>query len=192
MADTIERARVHPLSAIVPIQHDALALVPLPGATRLSLRIAQRDQSDIGTIAGLDLTRPINTWGVGDGGTRTLRLGPDEWLVIADDTLAPALIKALSDGLGERCGAVIHVSHRYAAIEISGPTAADILNAGCLLDLDKKAFPTGAATRTLLAKAEIVLARLDDKPTYRIEVARSFATYAWELLEEAAREVTGA
>ena len=82
--------------------------------------------------------------------------------------------------------------HRYAAIAISGPTAADSLNAGCLLDLDKKACPTGAATRTLLAKAEIVLARLDDKPTYRIEVARSFATYAWELLEEAAREVTGA
>lgn len=192
MADAIEHTRQHPLSSQKPIRHAALALVPLPGATRLALRIAQRDQSGIGTVAGLDLAKPINTWVSRDASTRALRLGPDEWLVIADDGLASPLVSALGDGLGDRFGAIVDVSHRYAAVEISGPAAADVLNSSCLLDLDAKAFPTGTATRTLLAKAEIVLARLDDKPTYRIEMARSFAAYVWNLLAEASREVTGA
>ena len=37
-------------------------------------------------------------------------------------------------------------------------------------------------------KAEIVLMRLDDEPTYRVECWRSFAPYVLGFLNEAARE----
>jgi len=49
-------------------------------------------------------------------------------------------------------------------------------------------FPTGAATRTLLGKAEIVLSRWDDVPTFEIECARSFAAYVRDFLQDAARQ----
>jgi sarcosine oxidase subunit gamma len=43
-------------------------------------------------------------------------------------------------------------------------------------------------TRTLLGKAEIALAKIA-ADSFRIEVARSFAAYAWEFLVEARREL---
>ena len=71
---------------------------------------------------------------------------------------------------------------------MSGRHASDVLNSGCPLDLAKSAFPTGTATRTLLGKAEVVIVRSDDAPTYRIECWRSFAGYVSAFLTEAARE----
>jgi sarcosine oxidase subunit gamma len=71
---------------------------------------------------------------------------------------------------------------------VSGRHAAEVLNSGCPLDLAEAAFPAGTATRTLLGKAEIVLMRLDDGPTYRVECWRSFAQYVHGFLLEAARE----
>ena len=47
------------------------------------------------------------------------------------------------------------------------------------------AFPVGAGTRTLLAKAEILLVRTAPD-RYRVECWRSFATYVHGFLQEAA------
>ena len=54
-------------------------------------------------------------------------------------------------------------------------------------DLDPKAFSIGTATRTLFAKAEIVLWRKGVND-FHIEVWRSFAEYLHGQLEQAARE----
>ncbi len=78
-------------------------------------------------------------------------------------------------------------SDRQTGIEITGPDAAAALNAGCPLDLDPEAFPVGMCTRTVLAKTEIVLWRTAPA-TFRVEVSRSFAMYAWRFLVEASRE----
>ena len=79
------------------------------------------------------------------------------------------------------------MSRRQAGIEVDGPDAAATLNAGCPLDLDPAAFPVGMCTRTVLAKSEIVLWRTAPA-TFRVEVPRSFAAYAWSFLMEASRE----
>jgi sarcosine oxidase subunit gamma len=63
-----------------------------------------------------------------------------------------------------------------------------LLNAGCPLDLDLAAFPVGMCTRTVLAKAEIVLWRTSAE-VFHVEVWRSFASYVTEYLAEAAREL---
>jgi sarcosine oxidase subunit gamma len=43
-------------------------------------------------------------------------------------------------------------------------------------------------TRTLLGKAEIILSKCDDAPTFEIECARSFAAYVRDFLHDAARQ----
>ena len=48
--------------------------------------------------------------------------------------------------------------------------------------------PSAAATRTLLGKAEVILAKTDDAPSFEIECGRSFAAYVHDFLLEAARE----
>jgi len=56
------------------------------------------------------------------------------------------------------------------------------------LPLDVEVFPVDACTRTVFAKAEIVVWRtgLD---AFRVEVARSYCRYVVDLLGEVAHEV---
>ncbi len=63
-----------------------------------------------------------------------------------------------------------------------------MINSGCPLDLSPLACAAGFATRTLLGKAEVILAKTDDLPTFEVECARSFAAYVQDFLLEAARE----
>jgi len=115
------------------------------------------------------------------GGT-ALRLGPDEFLLLLPEGEAPVLNVAEPYSL-------VDISHRQMAIMLEGPAAADMLNAGCPLDLDERAFPVGMATRTLFMKADIVLWRVAQHK-FHIEVWRSFAPYVWSLLEVIGQEYT--
>ena len=110
------------------------------------------------------------------------RLGPDEWLLVAPDGDAPDF-----GALAGRHHSLVDVGHRYAAFAVEGEHAPLVLAAGCPLDLHPAVFTAGSATRTLLGKAEIVLWRLSEAPSYRVECARSFAPYVERFLEEAAR-----
>ncbi len=115
-----------------------------------------------------------------------LWLGPDEQLLLGPDgaDIAAAVHAALRD----LPHSLVEVSHRQIALQVSGPHATDLLNAGCPLDLDLRAFPVGMCTRTVLAKAEIVLWRTAEN-VFHIEVWRSFAPYVSGFLAEVAREL---
>jgi sarcosine oxidase, subunit gamma len=119
------------------------------------------------------------------GGLAALWLGPDEQLLLAPKTsdIGAALLPALRD----LPHSLVDVSHRQIAFEVSGPRATLLLNAGCPLDLDLSAFPVGMCTRTVLAKAEIVLWRTS-QDVFHVEVWRSFADYVSRFLAEVARE----
>lgn len=122
------------------------------------------------------------------GERAALWLGPDEWLLIATDAQSTAEWRGLASTLNRKTGALVDVSHRSAGLIVDGPRAADLLNAGCPLDLDQAAFPLGMCTRTLLAKAEIILWRTAPA-TFRLEVWRSYLPYVTGLLGEAARDL---
>jgi sarcosine oxidase, subunit gamma len=139
-------------------------------------------------------------WGVGfsetacralrSGERATLWLGPDEYLLLdfaARDEQAPAAAASIEDALRETAHALVDVSHRQFALEVSGPHAEIILRGACPLDLHMSQFPIGMCTRTLLAKADITLWRTRDD-AFHIEVWRSFAGYVGGLLQEIARE----
>jgi sarcosine oxidase, subunit gamma len=180
-----ENARRSPDFA--PQARQGVAIRTLPPESRFSLRLPMRAIADAGEVAGFRLALAINRRAQ-NGDRWSARLGPNEWLIggpEADGATIEAEVEAVLAG---RVHALTDVSHRNVAIEISGTEAPAILNAGCPLDLSPEAFPLGAATRTLLGKAEIVLMRPGEAPAFRVEVWRSFADYVYGFLVESARD----
>ncbi|MGG7516826.1 sarcosine oxidase subunit gamma [Allorhizobium undicola] len=153
-----------------------------PPATRINLRAGEEAVSGLSAALGLTLPRQPKTSASKD--TRlALWLGPDEWLVIDEND---ATLMEACAGSGTIHSAT-DVSHRNIGFSIAGPTAAHALNAACPLDLSPKAFPVGSCARTVFGKIEIVLYRYADD-AFRLECWRSFADYAFGLLEEGAAD----
>jgi len=165
MADLLRHG---PLEAAPPIAHGSVVAVSIaPPFARAIVR------GSAGSAFGIELpTTPCRSATHGD--IAALWLGPDEWLILAPRFEAMP-------------GHVIDVSHRQIALIVEGPLAATVLNGACPLDLHPAAFPIGTCTRTVFAKAEIVLWRQAEQ-RFHLEVARSFAAYVHELLREIARD----
>jgi sarcosine oxidase, subunit gamma len=171
----------------LPLVSASTALRALPPATRYVLR----GDSDVRAAAesalgfGIPATACRATL---EGDRAALWLGPDEWLLIAPQPPPSGLAAALAEALERLPHSLVDVSHRQSALAVSGPQATTLLAAGCPLDLDASAFPVGMCTRTMLAKAEIVLWRTDPQ-VFRVEVWRSFVAYVSQFLGEAARGI---
>lgn len=182
MGDVLSLQRVGPLAA-----HPTVAITALPAMTRLSARGGVTAARRIGQAFGVTLPeRALSTAEAGD--RAALWLGPDEWLLCAPDTAG--LAERLEAALDGEPGCVVDVSHRQIGLDVSGPGAAAALNAGCPLDLDASAFPEGMSTRTVLAKAEIVLWRRGPE-RFHLECWRSFAPYVLTFLDLAAHDNAG-
>lgn len=182
------RRPVHAAARAVVASVPDVEVHSLPPAARYALRLGEADARALADVAGFSVDRDINRFGA-NGALMSARLGPDEWLLIGPEAEAEALAAGVAAALGTRLHALVDIGHRNAAFEVSGRGAAATINAGCPLDLDIAAFPTGMATRTLLGRAEIVLMRTGDEPTYRVECWRSFARYVGAFLAEAVRGV---
>jgi sarcosine oxidase subunit gamma len=122
--------------------------------------------------------------GSADSYRAALWLGPDEQLLLAPVTDGETINRLLRDALAALPHSLVDVSHRQIALEVSGPVAHTILNAGCPLDLHLVSFPVGMCTRTVLGKCDIVLWRTGAE-TFHVELWRSFAEYASRFLAEA-------
>lgn len=121
----------------------------------------------------------------------TLWLGPDEYLLLGfDEQAKDATLLSLQHALGDMPHALVDVSHRQFALEVSGLHAADILSGACPLDLDLGEFPLNMCTRTVLAKADLLLWRIRED-AFHLEVWRSFSHYVTGLLCEIAMEFQG-
>jgi sarcosine oxidase subunit gamma len=167
---------------------DGVAVWQLPSRTRLALRIDPALLPNGGEVAGFALGMPVNGYRASPRG-RALRLGPDEWLLWAPEAVADGLLAEAAATLAGRHYALVDVSHGRAAFAVAGAAAASVLRRGCPLDLSPAAFPAGMATRTLVGKCEVVLARAGDQPTFEIECGRSFAQYLRDFLVAAARGI---
>jgi len=162
---------------------NGVTLVPAGPAKRLSLRARPDAVAGLSQALGLELPmRPKSS--AAANGRWALWLGPDEWLVIDAEEGTEAPVFTRVSGLYS----AVEVSHRNAAILVTGPKAADVINAGCPQDLGLSAFPVGACSRTVLGKIEIVLLRTAPD-AFRVECWRSFADYAFSYLSDAARGV---
>ena len=131
----------------------------------------------------------------------SLWVGPDEYLLLDLAAAAPdptavaadaaAVAASLEQAMGDLPHALVDISHRQFALEIRGPHALTILCGACPLDLDLSEFPVGMCTRTVFAKANIVLWRRAED-VFHVEVGRSFAGYVGGLLAELGAEFPAA
>jgi sarcosine oxidase subunit gamma len=168
-----------------PLVAATTMLEPLPPATRFILRGGAAARACAEQAFGLDI--PASACRASARGERAaLWLGPDEWLLIASEAQGATVTRLLTGALAQMPHALVDVSHRQTAFTVCGAHAATLLSAGCPLDLDDSAFPVGMCTRTVLAKAEVVLWR-SAASVFRVEVWRSLAAYTSQFLAEAAR-----
>lgn len=186
MADILALRRPAHAGLSLVSDERSVRLEAVDGVGRFSVRGDAEAADRIGRAFGVEL--PMQPWrSAGNGQRAALWLGPDEWLLLAEDDDAEAISADVVGALGEKPYSWVEVSHRNAGFLLSGPHAADVLNAGCPLPLDLAAFPVGKCTRTIFGKAEIVLWRTGET-AFRIEFWRSSAGYVVGLIAEAARE----
>lgn len=160
-----------------PVAHEAFVRAGVsirlaPPLARFSLRAHQAQALE--TVLGFKLPKRIGTT---EGGAACL--GPDEWLL----RLPAGTSMAMGGGLPL---AIMDVSERSVALIVEGPRAADVLMAGCPLDLAR--FAVGRARRTIFETVEIVLIR-SGQHRFEVEVWRSFAPWLQLALTNAAEQL---
>jgi sarcosine oxidase subunit gamma len=175
-----------PIEPRRPVLAASAAVRILPPAARHVLRGAPSVLDAAADALGLSLAMPACRAST-HASRSALWLGPDERLLMGAASSAADTVTRLERALGARPYSLVDVSHRQLGLSLAGPDAARVLAAGCPLDLDAEAFPVGMCTRTVLAKAEIVLWRVATDG-FHLEVWRSFAAYVSGVIAEAARE----
>ncbi|MEO7148154.1 MAG: sarcosine oxidase subunit gamma family protein [Terrimesophilobacter sp.] len=154
-----------------------VTLRELAFVTMVTVRVAtdQVAAARIAEIVGAALPTECGEVGVGRD-HQVLWLGPDEFLVVSGTD--PATLTAqLEDALGVDPGLVVDVSANRTTLELSGPSAREVLEKGCVLDLHPRAFRAGIAVSTMLGPVPVILWQTDASPTYRIMPRGSFADY---------------
>lgn len=160
--------------AIAPdITGPAVVFRTLPPGHQWSLRARKPDieAAAAAWCAPLDL-EPLTSSSL--DGHHALKLGPDEWLLLAGSSLAANRLVALARTVAL---SLVDISDREMAWEISGDNAARVLAAGCPLDLSDASFPPGRATRTIYGQAEVILWRPGTERLWQIRIFRSFSAY---------------
>jgi sarcosine oxidase subunit gamma len=187
------RAPLHHLAeALAAAAGPELALREVALLTQIGLRCDPADAALAARLAGaLGAALPTDPNTVAAAGARrVLWLGPDEWLVVDEPGAAPALLDALYRAGAGALVTTVDLSANRTTLELTGAQAPDALAKGCALDLHPRAFAAGACAQTLVARAQVVLDQVDDRPTYRLHVRGSFAAYLASWLLDAARDVT--
>ena len=162
-----------------------VAIRDLPPAARFSLRVGPAERAAAAEAIGVTLPEKIGGRAV-SGARSALCLGPDEWLLAADEADDARLATTLAELAARVPMSAVEVSDREITLVLEGPAVLDLLATGCPLDLAK--MPVGNGTRTVFDTAQVVLTReADDR--FHLTVWRSFAPHVRALLDLAAREL---
>lgn len=155
---------------------------PAP-TSRVLLHCDPTDRAAAEALLGVALAGDMLRTASTDAWT-ALHLAPDEWLLIGRKPQA-----ALPDHEGSAPPlSLVEVSDRFRAILLEGPAAADVLQAGCPVDLDPDRFPPGTCTRAPLGKCDMTLWRKASEQ-FELLIARSYFPYALAFLERAAADL---
>ena len=138
------------------------------------------------SVLGQELPVIANTMSLGK--LRIYWLGPNEWLILTSVDGTPKLVTLLREALQGQHAAVTELSGGQLTMRIDGPRVRDVLAKGCTLDFHPAEFEVGACAQSGLAKANILIGLIDEKPVFEIVVRRSFAQYLVLWLQHAATE----
>lgn len=176
----------------VPGPGDAAARLEIrPGYGYLNLRGDAADGQFLQAVQqALGQSLPVvpNTFTEGD---HTIYwLGPDEWLLSAGLGQEKETAGQLEQSLAGQCHSLVDVTGGQVLLRLGGSRAREVLAKGCPLDLHPRVFKTGRCAQTTLAKTSMLVALVDDTPTFDIIVRRSFAEYAARWLQHSGGKIT--
>ncbi len=117
------------------------------------------------------------------GERRIFWLGPNEWLVRAEDGASSAIVDALRTSFAAQHASAVDLSESRAIITIAGPKARDFLARGISIDLHPRAFKVGECAQTGMSRCNILLHLTSDQPSFDLYVLRSFSDYLWRWIE---------
>lgn len=168
MSDVLTRSEPLPAEAFSGNQ---VVIRAAPAMARFSLRA--RTAAEVSAVLGFEAPAKIGATAHG-----VACLGPDEWMYRGAPDAPPPVAAG-------QMVAIAEISHRNTAIVVEGPRAAEVLSAGCPLDLSK--FDIGRATRTVFETVEIIVER-EANDRFHVEVWRSFAPWLWTAITQVAAE----
>lgn len=142
----------------------------------------------------LDLPTTPNTVSGKPATTRIFWLGPDEWMVVTKPGGGKRAFDALwknlkMDGLH---ASVADTSEARTTITLSGANARNVMTKLCSLDFHPSQFGPGQCAQTIVAKVGVMITQTAETKTggatYELYALRSFSTYLWNRLVDAANE----
>ncbi|MGO1182834.1 MAG: sarcosine oxidase subunit gamma [Micrococcaceae bacterium] len=104
-------------------------------------------------------------------------LSPDEFSYVdVSREQSPGEDQAAAAALAGLPGQVVDVSANRAVLELSGPSAREVLEKGCAVDLHDAGCPIGTGVSTQIGTVPVVLHRVDDE-RFRVFPRASFTDY---------------
>jgi len=107
-------------------------------------------------------------------------LAPQTWLVASREHSSTALIAALESACAGRSCAIVDVSDSLVALQVSGPSAREILARGTGFDVRAASFAPGRSARVAFAQLPVLLRPIAEDD-FELLVDRSAARWlvAW-------------
>lgn len=115
-------------------------------------------------------------------------LGPDEWLIVTPAAAAAELAGRLQKATSDTHASVNDISGGQVVLILQGAKCRDLLAKGCTLDLHRGTFAVGDCAQSGIARANVLLALVDETPTFMIVIRRSFSDYLCRWLTHAGRD----
>ena len=117
-----------------------------------------------------------------------LWLSQKEWLIVVSPSIDTEEVKSLQNEIRDTHALAIDVSDRWTTISVSGNKAIDVLSKGASIDLDNTVFGVGACAQTTLWTVNVIMYRIDEKPTFDLFVDSTLAIFLWQWLDHSSKE----
>ena len=117
-----------------------------------------------------------------------LWLSQKEWLIVVNSSINNEEVESLQNEISKTHSLAIDVSDRWTTINISGNKVIDVLSKGTFVDLDNSVFGIGACAQTTLWTVNVIIYKIDSKPSFDLYVDSTMATFLWQWLEHSSKE----
>jgi len=117
-----------------------------------------------------------------------LWLSQKEWLIVVNSSINNEEVESLQNEISKTHSLAIDVSDRWTTINISGNKVIDVLSKGTFVDLDNSVFGIGACAQTTLWTVNVIIYKIDSKPSFDLFVDSTMATFLWQWLEHSSKE----
>nr|WP_321454324.1 sarcosine oxidase subunit gamma family protein [uncultured Cohaesibacter sp.] len=168
----------------------AISLLTVEGLQVYSLRGDPANRaflSAVKSLFGVSLPQKSGTTQE-KGGCSILWMGPDEWLVIANETESLPEPSQMEEALTGFHHALVDLSHSFVAFSLSGTKTREALSKGCSLDFFSYDWKKGTCANSLLARCDVTIWQRSARPDYMLLVRNSLADYVSDFLLDAIAE----